>query len=108
MNPSEAMAKALNGAVEEMMRQRNEISESAAIECIFQAIKCGDFIRYVQGEGEVFTYIPHRELFRMERQRDEARQIAEKYRDADDQHVCSLDNNGRGNSKTELPWEPTA
>ena len=82
MNPNEAMAKALNGAVEEMMRQRNEISEAAAIDCIFQAIKCGDFMRYIQGDGEAFTYIPHRDMINMQEQRDEARKLASEFADA--------------------------
>ena len=52
------IAKKLQSATAELMKQKADLSEQMAIDCIMQAIKCGDFTRLLQGDKESYVYIP--------------------------------------------------
>jgi len=50
----------LSDAVSAIMKQRANVSDQKALECILSAIECGDFMMHVQGYGEYFSYVPYR------------------------------------------------
>lgn len=100
---SENLAKALNEAVDEITKRKIEISEKAALDCILQAIKCGDFMHFIKrnlfslDEEESFTYEPYRVYQDLLRERDTARAAAESMRNAH-YTVCSLSSRSAYNS----------
>ena len=55
---AQAIAEKLQAATTELMKQRSDWSEQMAIDCIMQAIKCGDFTRLLQGDKESYVYVP--------------------------------------------------
>jgi len=50
----------LSDAVSAIQKQRAAVSDQKALECIINAIECGDFMMHVQGDGEYFSYVPYR------------------------------------------------
>lgn len=75
---AQAIAEKLQAATAELMKQKFEWSERMSLDCIVQAIKCGDFTRLVQGDKEAYMYIPYQKASELERIVDsQAQKIAE-------------------------------
>jgi hypothetical protein len=71
----------LEPAVAELMKRKVEWSNQMALDCIVQAIRCGDFVRLIQGDKEAVVYLPFERVTRLEQTISEQKETISLYRD---------------------------